>query len=148
MGVKIPYWFSFNIQSVGNRFVYTSNGSRVMQEQSSFYPVKLISRSVTRKRARRVSWFVLGTAFGVSCAMTASTSMNPTAWIAQLAAQKFITAQVTNDKGDINIIGSGVPARAVEVTALAIGNAESHKNQHASKGTPTTPVTLSTDSAD
>lgn len=41
-----------------------------MREHSSFYPVRIVSRSVARKRFRRLSWFILGAGFGIGCALS------------------------------------------------------------------------------
>src|SRR3954469_15239565 len=55
-----------------------------MQSHHSSYPVRIVSRSVAKKRSRRISWFVLGTAFGLGCASAVSPglifSILPESW--------------------------------------------------------------------
>lgn len=48
-----------------------------MQERPPFYPVKIVSRSIAKKRFKRVSWFVLGAGFGVGCAVLTATMLSP-----------------------------------------------------------------------
>lgn len=39
-----------------------------MPKHYGSYPIKATSRAVTRKRTRRLTWFIVGTAFGIGCA--------------------------------------------------------------------------------
>lgn len=45
-----------------------------MREQLPFYPFKITSRSLTPTRTNklRLSWFIMGTAFGIACALAAN----------------------------------------------------------------------------
>lgn len=46
-----------------------------MQEQAPFYPVRIKSRSVSRRRSKRVSWFVFGAGFGIGCSLIVSSTL-------------------------------------------------------------------------
>jgi len=75
-----------------------------MQEHKTFYPVKIQSRSIAKKRFRRVSWFVLGTSFGVGCAVMMSPAIAPSTWItaSQPAPASFATTEPTAPEPSVN----------------------------------------------
>ena len=53
-----------------------------MQGQDSFYPVRITSRAVAKKRSRRISWFVVGTGFGVLTTFLTAPSFSSSFWTA------------------------------------------------------------------
>lgn len=61
-----------------------------MQQQAPFYPIRIVSRSVARRRTRRISYSLLGLAFGAGCFSALSPIViAPSAWIyADRAAEK------------------------------------------------------------
>ncbi len=92
-----------------------------MQDQVHFYPVRAVSRSVTRRQAKRTSWFVLGTGFGVGCALflssTLSSTSMPFSWnVANQAPTLSISlmekevAELSTTKG-IDVVAIAVPPK-------------------------------------
>jgi len=56
-----------------------------MANQYGSHPIRATSRAVSRKKARRIAWFVVGTVFGISCA-TALKPLSPSVTVAQAPA--------------------------------------------------------------
>lgn len=48
-----------------------------MTLQTAHYPIRTVSRSVAKRAARRVTWFVMGTGFGVGCALSLTNALTP-----------------------------------------------------------------------
>jgi len=57
-----------------------------MQDEKNFYPVKIVSRSIAKRRLRRVSWCALGAAFGMGCVSAASPMLTAPQWVLPQAA--------------------------------------------------------------
>jgi murein DD-endopeptidase MepM/ murein hydrolase activator NlpD len=51
-----------------------------MQRHTSSYPVRIISRSAAKRRARRIGWFIIGTTFGIGCASALTPILTKTPW--------------------------------------------------------------------
>ena len=47
-----------------------------MAHHSNSYPICIVSRSVSRRQAKRTSWFILGSGFGVGCALFLSSTLS------------------------------------------------------------------------
>ncbi len=81
-----------------------------MQGNATFYPVRITTRSRAKKRLRRVSWFVLGTGFGIGCALALTGPISLPSLSPLLNAQ---TASFT-DKDEIHT------TKGIDVVALAL----------------------------
>ena len=82
-----------------------------MQEQPPFYPVKIVSRSIAKKRFKRVSWFVLGAGFGVGCALLTINVLDPA----------LLTPVQQADNAASSTYPYDVPmTKSIDVTALAL----------------------------
>lgn len=64
-----------------------------MQDQNPTYPLKVVSRALpaTRTNKLRLSWFVLGVAFGVGCTWTLTAGMQPHMQVASIPSTNDIT---------------------------------------------------------
>src|SRR4051812_48241326 len=84
-----------------------------MQELNTYYPVKIVSRSVTKKRFRRVSWFVLGASFGgvIALALTGSLRFYSPMLVAQPANQDI---ELVDNASDLHT------TQGIDVVALAL----------------------------
>lgn len=100
-----------------------------MQEHRTFYPVKIKSRSIAKKRFRRVSWFVLGTSFGVGCAVAMSPVIAPSTWTSasQPAPTPIILAQPPLLPAPPENLGLSAPLPPIAAEASA--EPERHKPQ-------------------
>jgi murein DD-endopeptidase MepM/ murein hydrolase activator NlpD len=100
-----------------------------MQEHAPFYPVKITSRSIAKKRFKRVSWFVLGASFGIGCALVTLTFARPSVTIAskssetpETLAQQHYDAPVTKS---IDIVAFALPPVATNEAAKTKSEAKS-----------------------
>lgn len=100
-----------------------------MQHQAHFYPVRVVSRSVSRRSAKRTSWFVLGTSFGMGCALFLSSTLSshglPFTWNVANQAPSLSLSLVEQEveglsttKG-IDVVAIALPPKA---TAAATGD--------------------------
>lgn len=107
-----------------------------MHEQNSEYPVKVISRTLSPARSARlrISWFVLGTAFGMGCMLAASPLLHSTSALVKVDAAPAapqatagaaapIAATSTADEAAITDIISQAPeADDPEIPEIAADN--------------------------
>jgi murein DD-endopeptidase MepM/ murein hydrolase activator NlpD len=86
-----------------------------MQEQAPFYPVRVRSRSVSKRRSKRASWFVFGAGFGIGCSLIlSSTSLValPSAVIEAATMHRMVAMEEPTSETPVT--------KGIDVVALAI----------------------------
>ena len=86
-----------------------------MQDQNSFYPVRVTSRSVIKKRSRRISWFVIGTGFGIACSLMLSSGLTPALFGTAQQTASITAPSDPQVSKEINSAVSAVPAKSADL---------------------------------
>lgn len=89
-----------------------------MAYQAHVYPVRVVSRSVARRTAKRASWFVLGTGFGLGCALFLNSALTSSAMpFSWSLASEAPTLSLNLVEKEVNELST---TRGIEVTAPAL----------------------------
>ncbi len=89
-----------------------------MQDQASFYPVRVVSRSVARRHAKRTSWFVMGAGFGVGCALFLSSTLSSTSMpFSWSLANEAPTLSLSLVEKQVNELST---TKSIDVVAVAL----------------------------
>ena len=91
-----------------------------MQGHDAFYPVRITSRKVAKRRSRRMSWFVVGTSFGIVSSFMISSGLTPASWNSASSVQP---APVTNG---IDVVAIALPGKRPVAQAEAKAEAPTY----------------------
>lgn len=61
-------------------------------QAATVYPIKVVSRSVVKKRSRRLAWFAMGVAFSLGCTSALTPSFKPSNWASAIKTAPVVTA--------------------------------------------------------
>lgn len=111
-----------------------------MQNQAHFYPVRAVSRSVARRSAKRASWFVLGTGFGVGCALFLSSSLSsngmPFSWTVANQAPTLSFSLMEKEVTELST------PKGIDVVAMALPPKPAAGDTTPAEAVPFPPVNL------